>query len=256
MRPINRKAIATAIILIAFMGTFLLVAQRRGERWGNLGNQPLPRNDAEKLILEVSTEVPRRMNVPMEDGRVIRMLTEAIGAKHAVEIGTSTGYSGLWFALGLRATGGKLTTFEIDPDVANTAREIFKKAGVSDLITVVVGDAHEKVSQLKGPIDIVFIDAEKPGYRDYFDKLLPLPGRADPGAQHSHRFRQSPIRRSGNHRPESGDDHLSRRKRPHDHLEEALSFRIVRLHDLEQPVAFRPADSYLQPQGRLSPNNK
>jgi predicted O-methyltransferase YrrM len=102
------------------------------------------------------------------------MLTESIGAKRAVEVGTSTGYSGLWFALALRKTGGKLTTFEIDPDVARAAREIFTKAGVADLITVVVGDAHETVKQLEGPIDIVFIDADKPGYRDYFEKLLPL----------------------------------------------------------------------------------
>lgn len=165
------------MVAVVVMGASLLPAQGprgSGARWGTLDNQPLPKDDAERLILEISSQVPRRMNVPMEDGRLIRMLTEAIGAKHAVEIGTSTGYSGLWFALGLRSTGGKLTTFEIEPDVAATAREIFRKAGVSEIITVVVGDAHETVSQLKGPIDIVFIDAEKPGYRDYLDKLMPL----------------------------------------------------------------------------------
>ena len=164
------KAIVAAMAAVLVMGAFLLLAQRGG----TLGNQPLAKDDAERLILDVSKQVPRRMNVPMEDGRLIRTLTEAIGAKHAVEIGTSTGYSGLWFSLGLRATGGKLTTFEIEPDVAATAREIFAKAGVSDIVNVVVGDAHEAVSQLEGPIDIVFIDAEKPGYRDYLDKLLPL----------------------------------------------------------------------------------
>lgn len=164
------KAIVGAMAAVLVMGAVLLLAQRRG----TLGNQPLAKDDAERLILDVSKQVPRRMNVPMEDGRLIRTLTEAIGAKHAVEIGTSTGYSGLWFSLGLRATGGKLTTFEIEPDVAATAREIFAKAGVSDIVNVVVGDAHEAVSQLEGPIDIVFIDAEKPGYRDYLDKLLPL----------------------------------------------------------------------------------
>ena len=164
------KAIAGAMVAVAVTGSWLLLAQRRG----TLGNQPLAKDDAERLILEISSQVPRRMNVPMEDGRLIRTLTEAIGAKHAVEIGTSTGYSGLWFALGLRSTGGKLTTFEIEPDVAATAREIFAKAGVSEIITVVVGNAHETVSRLEGPIDIVFIDAEKPGYRDYLDKLLPI----------------------------------------------------------------------------------
>ena len=161
----------TAVIALAgLLGAGCLPAQRAG----SLGNDPLPKDDAEKLILQVMTEVPRRMNVPMEDGRLIRTLTESIGAKHAVEVGTSTGYSGLWFAMGLRTTGGRLTTFEIDPDVAETARGIFAKAGVSDIIEIVVGDAHEAIAQLEAPIDIVFIDAEKPGYRDYLEQLLPL----------------------------------------------------------------------------------
>ena len=144
-------SLSTAIVTAAaLMGASLLTAQSRG----TLGNQPLAKDEAEKRILEVSSQVPRRMNVPMADGRMIRTLTEAIGAKHAVEIGTSTGYAGLWFALALRATGGKLDTFEIDPDVAATAREIFAKAGVSDLITIVEGDAHETVSQMQAPITL------------------------------------------------------------------------------------------------------
>lgn len=168
MRTFTLAIILAAVTMIG--GGFLVMAQRRA---GGLANEALAKDAAEKLILETSEQVPRRMNVPLEDGRLIRMLTESIGAKNAVEVGTSTGYSGLWFALALRKTGGRLTTFEIDPDVARTAREIFTKAGVEDLITVVVGDAHDAVTKLQGPIDIVFIDAEKPGYRDYFDKLLP-----------------------------------------------------------------------------------
>ncbi|RMF72092.1 MAG: O-methyltransferase, partial [Planctomycetota bacterium] len=162
-----------ALVLVLVVAAAALMAQRRGGR-GSLGNQPLAKNAAEKRILDVAERVPRRMNVPLEDGRMIRILTEAIGAKKAVEIGTSTGYSGLWFAMALRNTGGKLTTFEIEPDVAETARRIFREAGVDDIVTVVVGDAHEKIRELEGPIDIVFIDAEKPGYRDYFDQILPL----------------------------------------------------------------------------------
>lgn len=168
---ISRMTVGLAVAAVV-VGACLLMAQRRGR--GGLGNEALAKDAAEKLILETSEQVPRRMNVPLEDGRLIRMLTESIGAKNAVEVGTSTGYSGLWFALALRKTGGKLTTFEIDPEVAKTARGIFAKAGVDDLITVVVGDAHEAVTKLEGPIDIVFIDADKPGYRDYLDKLLPL----------------------------------------------------------------------------------
>ena len=54
------------------------------------------------------------------------------------------------------------------------AREHFKKAGVEEIVNIVEGDAHEQVRKLKGPIDVVFIDADKSGYVDYLNKLLPL----------------------------------------------------------------------------------
>jgi caffeoyl-CoA O-methyltransferase len=114
------------------------------------------------------------LSVPPEDGRVLRLLAEATGAKHIVEVGTSNGYASIWFCLALRTTGGKLTTFEIDARRASLARENFKKAGVDKLVTLIVGDAHENVKMLKEPIDIVFIDADKDGYLDYLNKLLPL----------------------------------------------------------------------------------
>jgi len=114
------------------------------------------------------------LSVPPEDGRVLRLLAEATDAKKVVEIGTSNGYASIWFCLALRATGGKLTTFEIDPERVSLARENFKRAGVDKLVTIIEGDAHEKVKMLKEPIDIVFIDADKGGYLDYLNKLLPL----------------------------------------------------------------------------------
>jgi len=114
------------------------------------------------------------LSVPPEDGRVLRLLTETTGARHVVEIGTSNGYASLWFCLALRTTGGRLTTFEIDARRASLARENFKRADVDNLVTIIEGDAHEKVTMLKDPIDIVFIDADKDGYLDYLNKLLPL----------------------------------------------------------------------------------
>jgi predicted O-methyltransferase YrrM len=113
------------------------------------------------------------MNVPRFDGRLLRLLTEAVGAKHVVEVGTSNGYSALWISLGLRRTGGRLTTLEIDPHRAGLARKHFQQAGVAGRITLVMGDAHQTVTQIKGPVDLVFLDADKTGYIDYLQKLLP-----------------------------------------------------------------------------------
>ena len=104
----------------------------------------------------------------------MRLLTESINAKRVVEIGTSTGESGIWFALALRKTDGHLYTHEIDPERAQVAEDNFKRAGVDGLITLILGDAHETVKQHAEPIDILFLDADKEGYIDYLDKLLPL----------------------------------------------------------------------------------
>lgn len=138
----------------------------------------LPRNSAEKAILSTLDTMLKSggtyLSVPEADGKALRLLTEAVGAQSVVEIGTSTGYSGLWFCLGLRSTGGHLTTFEIDHGRAQTARENFKKAGADEMVTVVEGDAHRQVARLRPPIDVVFIDADKPGYLDYLHKLGPL----------------------------------------------------------------------------------
>jgi predicted O-methyltransferase YrrM len=140
---------------------------------------PIPANEQEKKILSILEDMNLNqsggmMNVPPTDGRLLRLFTEATGAKSVVEIGTSNGYSGIWFCLALRTTGGKLTTHEIDAERAKSARKNFERAGVSNLVTLVEGDAHETVKNLKEPIDILFLDADKEGYIDYFNKLLPL----------------------------------------------------------------------------------
>jgi len=135
--------------------------------------------EAQAKIASVLQEMSKKeqsamWNVTPEDGRLLRVLTEAVGAKNVVEIGTSNGYSAIWFCLALRATGGKLTTHEIDARRIALARENFKQAGVSDIVTLVEGDAHQTVTKLKEPIDILFLDADKAGYLDYLNKLLPL----------------------------------------------------------------------------------
>lgn len=153
-------------------------SQRRGFRDPTSEELPQGNTPQEKKILSVLDEARRNgetyANVPASDGKMLRILAESAGAKHVVEIGTSTGLSGLWFSLALQKTGGRLTTHELDSGRAEVARRHFKEAGVDGIATVVVGDAHEKIRGLKGPIDIVFIDAEKEGYVDYLNTLLPL----------------------------------------------------------------------------------
>jgi predicted O-methyltransferase YrrM len=144
----------------------------------SLAAPPRPKGDAEEKILKVLDQVGQKQgrmaNVPMPDGRMLRLLAETIGAKTIVEIGTSNGVSALWFSLALKKTGGKLITHEIDAERAELARENFTAAGVAGLVTIVEGDAHETVAKLTGPVDLVFIDADKEGYLDYLTKLLPL----------------------------------------------------------------------------------
>ncbi len=140
-------------------------------------NPLLPKDDVEKKILAGLDEMrkgPRHANVSTNDGRLLRQLTEAVDAKRVVEIGTSTGESAVWFAMALRKTGGKLYTHEISPEMVKIASKNFKKAGVDDIITIIEGDAHKTVSRHKEPIDILFLDADKSGYIDYLEKLLPL----------------------------------------------------------------------------------
>jgi predicted O-methyltransferase YrrM len=138
----------------------------------------LAKGEEQKRILETIEYVRGQdrtwASVPAADGRMLRILTEAANAQHVVEIGTSTGYSGLWICLALSATGGRLTTFEYDAGRAKMARGHFEKAGVTGMVEIVEGDAHATVKQLKGPIDVVFIDADKEGYLDYLNQLLPL----------------------------------------------------------------------------------
>jgi caffeoyl-CoA O-methyltransferase len=180
----NKKLLLVSIILIAVMLIpFISQAQRGMGGFGNRSTSTqsalIPKNDEEKKIVSVlndmtSSQRTQGTNVPMDDGRFLRILVESIGAKNVVEIGTSNGYSALWMLLGLKSTGGKLTTFEIEDSSVKLARQNFKNAGVDNIATVVEGDAHEKIKALKEPIDLLFLDADKEGYYDYMKQLLPL----------------------------------------------------------------------------------
>jgi predicted O-methyltransferase YrrM len=170
-----KRSVSILGILVAMF--LVVISQSRGVSGFHASNSSDQR-EAETKIQAVLDEMVKAhetyLSVPVQDGRALRLLTEATGARYVVEIGTSTGYSGLWLCLALQKTDGRLTTFEIDHQRASMAREHFKEAGVEKMVSVVEGDAHEQLAKLTGPIDIAFVDADKGGYVDYLNKLLPL----------------------------------------------------------------------------------
>ncbi len=173
--PTRRTMVGAAIA--ASMSSALSSSAALAEGGRAMEREPRAASKTEQRILEVLDDVyhhHRYLSVPEADGRLLRILAESIGAKQVVELGTSTGYSGLWLLLALHKTGGRLTTFEMDAGRHQMARENFARAGVGDLVTAVLGDAHTEIGKLKEPIDLLFIDADKPGYPDYLQKLAPL----------------------------------------------------------------------------------
>ena len=186
-RKTNRRALmvgGVAIVLVLGVLLSSALAQRRfgpprATREGDtqLEKPPVPKDANEKKVLEILENIRATQsyrNVPPEDGRLLRLMAESMNAQNIIEVGASTGYSAIWMGLALQKTGGKMTTYEIDAGRAAIARANFERAGMADIITLVEGDAHEEVKSLKDPIDIIFLDADKQGYIDYLDKLLPL----------------------------------------------------------------------------------
>jgi caffeoyl-CoA O-methyltransferase len=112
------------------------------------------------------------MMVGRQEGRFLELLVFATGASTVLEVGTFTGYSALAMAAGL-APGGHITTLEVDPKHAATARANIAASPYAERITVVEGPALESINQLEGPFDLVFIDADKTGYDAYYEAVLP-----------------------------------------------------------------------------------
>ena len=115
----------------------------------------------------------RDLNVPAADGQALHDLVVESHARNALEIGTSTGLSGTYIAWGLSKTGGRLVTIEIDESRHREAVQHFKEAGIAGFVDARLADAHDLVPKLTGPLDFVFIDADKDWYTRYAKALLP-----------------------------------------------------------------------------------
>lgn len=137
-----------------------------------------PRHDPVTEWLAAATEerfgLLSAMNIGGDQGRFLHLLVELAGATTVVEVGTFTGMSALWLARGLPAHG-RLICLDITDEYLATAREAWQRAGVSDRIEVRIGPAADSLAAMPvGPhIDLAFVDADKTGYLDYVDLLLP-----------------------------------------------------------------------------------
>lgn len=132
----------------------------------------------ERVLRSIKAADTGQLAISEEDGRFLRVLVSTRGAKSILEIGGASGYSGIWLGLGARESGGKVVTIEYDPRRAKEAAENIKKAGLTDVVRVVHGDAFEEIPQLTGTFDFVFLDAWKPDYKKFFDMVFP---RMTPG---------------------------------------------------------------------------
>ncbi len=126
-----------------------------------------------RAFLESQKGQWREENVTEADGRFLYDLILKHRYTKALEIGTSTGRSGIWQAWALSKTGGRLVTVEIDEFRHLRAVQNFKASGLDDRIDARLADAHELVEELPGPFDFVFIDADKNWTLNYFKALLP-----------------------------------------------------------------------------------
>ncbi|MGB9629773.1 MAG: O-methyltransferase [Thermodesulfobacteriota bacterium] len=132
-----------------------------------------------RLLGEMEAKGFQFLSVPRKDGEFLHLMVKALRSKNVLEIGTSQGFSALWMGLALEETNGNLITIEIDKALTTLARKHLNEAGLSHRVTCITGDAHVEVTKLEGPFDFIFLDADKEGVMDYFNKIYPkklLPG--------------------------------------------------------------------------------
>jgi caffeoyl-CoA O-methyltransferase len=126
-----------------------------------------------KLLAEIKAKDKEQLAVSPEDGQFLRFLVASTQRKRALEIGAANGYSAIWIGLAMRETGGKLITIEYDPARAKIAAENIKRAGLSDVVQVIPGDAFKEIPKLTGNFDCVFVDAWKRDYIKFFEMTFP-----------------------------------------------------------------------------------
>jgi len=118
------------------------------------------------------TTAPQMM-VGRVEGHFLGELVRLSRARRVLELGTFTGYSSISMALAL-PSGGRVITCDVNDETTAIARRYAEEAGVADRIDYRLGPALETIAKLDGPFDLVFIDADKPNYVNYYEAALPL----------------------------------------------------------------------------------
>jgi predicted O-methyltransferase YrrM len=127
----------------------------------------------ESVLRSIKAADKGQLSVSEEDGRFLRVLVATRQAKSILEIGGASGYSAIWLGLGARESAGRVVTIEYDPQRAREATENVRRAGLTDVVRVVAGDAFKEIPKLPGTFDVVFLDAWKPDYKKFFDMVYP-----------------------------------------------------------------------------------
>lgn len=130
-----------------------------------------------ELLKELNRQTHLRFLLPQMlsghlQGRLLSMISQMIRPKKVLELGTFTGYSTICMAEGL-ASGGSIDTIDFNPEVEEIGREFFVKAGLQNSVNQHIGRIREVLENLQGPFDMVFLDADKVNYGEYFDSVLP-----------------------------------------------------------------------------------
>lgn len=128
---------------------------------------------ATELVAETQKLGPAAVMLTTADqAALLTTLTRLISAKRAVEIGTFTGFSALAIARGL-PDDGQLICLDVSDEWTSIGRPYWDRAGVAGRIELRIGDAHQSAAELDGEFDLAFVDADKPGYIEYFEHLVP-----------------------------------------------------------------------------------
>ena len=160
------------LLTLAAVAMFVVTTSAQQKSPGTLTPQ------IESILKSIKAADKGLLAVSEEDGRFLRVMVAARSARSILEIGAASGYSGIWLGLGARESRGKVVAIEYDPQRAKEAKANMQKAGLTDVVTVIEGDAFKEIPKLQGSFDLVFLDAWKPDYKRFFDMVYP---RLEPG---------------------------------------------------------------------------